>query len=190
MRKRILGAVVSAGLSVAAFPAVASAVGPAVGPVGPVASAVSLVAPSGTAGGWTTVTYTSRDYAAGTVCTYELKEDFPTQGVQERIVSAYPDGSPRQTDFRGPLIARYTNVATGAQIDEDLSGKGTLFDFPDKSSLWVIPDNFGLTVRAGDPYHAQGEYVLSQGSVVSVSPTGQIAIRYQNKVTDVCAALS
>lgn len=177
MRKRILGAAVAAGLSVAAFPTAASA-------------SASAGTPADSTGGWTPVPYTARDYAAGDVCSFELKMDFPTQGVEQRIVATYPDGSPRQTDFRGPLIARYTNAATGAHVDEDLSGKGTLYNFPDKSRLWVIPDNVGLTVHAGDPYHAQGEYVLSQGSVVAISPTGQIAILYQNKVTDVCAALS
>lgn len=169
MRKRIIGVVVSAGLMAAAFPAVASA---------------------DSSGGWTPVTYTPRDYAAGNVCAFELTEDFPTQAVEEQVVATYPDGTPLRTDFRGPLIAHFTNVATGAQVDEDLSGLGTLYNLPDKSSLWNVPDNFGVTIRAGDPYHAQGEYVLAGQSVVSVSPTHQIAILYQTKVVDVCAALS
>ena len=174
MRKRILGVAFSAALLAAASPAIASA---------------GTASTAGT-GGWTPVTYAPRDYAAGNVCSFELKEDLPTQAVEQRIVATYPDGSPLRTDFRGPLIARFTNVATGAQIDEDLSGVGTLYNFPDKSSLWIVPDNIGLTVHAGDPYHAQGEYVLSGGSVLSISPTGQPAVLHQTKVTDVCAALS
>ena len=171
MRKQIIGLAVSTCVLVTAFPAAASA-----------ASANSAA--------WTPVTYQSRDQAAGTVCSFELKTDFPTQGVEQRISATYPDDSPLRTDFRGPLIARFTNAATGASIDEDLSGVGSLFDFPDGSSLWNVPDNIGVTIHPGDPYHAQGEYVLSGGSVIAVTATHQDAILYQTKVTDVCAALS
>lgn len=173
MRKRILGlaaSAVSTGLLVAVLP--------------------SATASADSNGGWTPVTYQPRDYAAGTVCSYELKEEFPTQAVEQHITATYPDGSPLRTDFRGPLIARFTNVATGATVDEDLSGVGTLYNFRDGSSLWSVPDNLGVTIRSGDPYHAQGEYVLSGGSVVWISPTHQIAILHQTKSTDVCAALS
>lgn len=174
MRERILGVAVSAGLLVAAFPAAASAGTPT---------------PTAT-GGWTPVTYGSLDQPAGTDCSFELKIDFPTQGVEQRISVTYPDGSPLRTDFRGPLIARYTNAATGASVDEDLSGVGTLYNFPDGSSLWNISDNFGVSIKPGDPYHAQGEYVFSGGEVIAISPTHQVAILHQTKVTDVCAALS
>jgi hypothetical protein len=178
MRKRILGLAVSAGLLVAAMPATASA-----------GTAGAATTADGT-GGWTPVTYGPLDFAAGDVCSFELKESFPTQAVEERIASTYPDGSPLVTDFRGPLIAHDVNVATGKSVDEDLSGDGTLYSLPDKSSLWVIPDNLGVTIHAGNPYHSKGEYVLAGPSVVSVSPTHQADILYQTKVIDVCAALS
>jgi hypothetical protein len=168
MRKRIIGLAVSAGMLVMAFPAAASA----------------------DTGGWTPVTYGPRAFTAGDVCSFGLTETIVTQGVEEKVVATYPDGTPLQTDFRGPLIARYTNTTTGAYVDEDLSGDGTLYNLPDKSSLWDIPDNFGVAIHAGDPYHAQGMYVLAGQSVVSVSPTHQIAILYQTKIIDVCAALS
>ena len=183
MRKRILGVAISAGFLAAAFPAAASA-GTAHSP------AATGSSTSSSTGGWTPVTYTARDYAAGDVCSFELKEEFPTQVVEQRVSVTYPDGSPLRTDFRGLLIARFTNVATGAQVDEDLSGAGTLYNLPDKSSLWTVPDNIGLTVHAGDPYHAQGEYVLSGGSVILISPAHQPRVLHQTEVTDVCAALS
>ncbi|MEZ0111792.1 hypothetical protein ABH920_005810 [Catenulispora sp. EB89] len=175
MRKRILGVAITAGLVVAAFPAAASA---------------DAGTTSAAAGGWTPVSYGSLDQPAGTDCSFELKIDFPTQGVEQRISATYPNGSPLRTDFRGPLIARYTNGATGASVDEDLSGVGTLYNFPDGSSLWNIPDNFGVSIKPGDPYHAQGEYVLSGGEVIAITPKHQVAVLYQTKVTDVCAALS
>ncbi|WP_194919534.1 hypothetical protein [Catenulispora rubra] len=174
MRKRILGVAVSVGLVVAGLPASAEA------------AAGNATTPSG----WTPVTYGSLDQPAGTDCSFELKIDFPTQGVEQRISATYPDGSPLRTDFRGPLIARYTNAATGGSVDEDLSGVGTLYNFPDGSSLWTIPDNFGVSIKPGDPYHAPGEYVFSGGEVIAISPTHQVAILHQTKVTDVCAALS
>ena len=170
----------------AAFPAAATAATPADAASG----AAPAAAPATSSDGWTPVTYQPRDQAAGTVCAFELKTDFPSQGVEQRIAVKYPDGSPLETDFRGPLIARFTNAATGASVDEDLSGVGTLYNFPDGSSLWNVPDNIGVTIHPGDPYHAQGEYVLSGGSIIAISPTHQVAILHQTRSTDVCALLS
>jgi hypothetical protein len=175
MHKRILGLAVSAGVLVTAVPAAASA---------------SASSPADSSGGWTSVTYPSTDAPAGTVCQFELRTDYPTQAVQERIAATYPDGTPLQTDFRGPLIAHYTNEATGRTVDEDLSGAGTLYSLPDKSSLWLVPDNLGVTIHPGDPFHTAGEYVLAGPSVVSVSPTHQINVLYQTRTIDVCAVLS
>ncbi|ACU74878.1 hypothetical protein Caci_6021 [Catenulispora acidiphila DSM 44928] len=184
MRKQIIGLAVSAGVLVTAFPAAASASTPAL------ALATTSSTPADSTGGWTPVTYQPRDQAVGTVCSFELKTDFLTQGVEQRISATYPDGSPLRTDFRGPLVARFTNAATGASVDEDLSGAGTLVNLPDGSSLWNVPDNIGVTIHPGDPYHAQGEYVFSGGAVISISATKQVRVLYQTKVTDVCAALS
>ncbi|NUR30335.1 MAG: hypothetical protein HOV83_31535 [Catenulispora sp.] len=174
MRHRLLGSAAVAGLlvvTVAGMPSAASA-------------------DVGGSGGWTPVTYSPRDYAAGDVCSFELTVTFPTQGVEQRVAIAKPDGTPLRTDFRGPLIARFSNAATGAWMDGDLSGDGTLYNLPDGWSLWRVPDNIGVTIHAGNPYHAQGEFILSGGSVIAVSPTRQDAILHQTRVTDVCAALS
>ena len=175
MRYRILGSAVAAVLLVAAVPAAASA-GSSGG--------------STRSGGWQPVTYSPRDYPAGDVCSFELKMDFPTQGVEERVAATNPDGSPLRTDFRGPLIAHFTNAATGAQVDEDLSGVGTLYNLLDGWSLWNVPDNIGVAVHAGDPYYARGYYVFSGGAVIAVSPAHQTVVLHQTTVTDVCAALS
>ncbi|WP_329561102.1 hypothetical protein [Kitasatospora sp. NBC_01266] len=172
MRTRMLGLALSAGLLVVAFPAAASA------------------DTTGSGDGWTPITYGPLDHPAGLVCPFELKEEFPTQAVEMRVAARYPDGSPLATDFRGPLIAHFTNLSTGRTVDEDLSGTGTLYNLPDKSDLWVVPDNVGLTVPAGDPYHAQGEFVLSGGEALSISPTHQPDVLYQTKSVDVCDVLS
>ncbi|NUP48562.1 MAG: hypothetical protein HOW97_14835 [Catenulispora sp.] len=169
MRNRILGVAVGAGLLVAGLPGVAAA---------------------DSSGGWTPVTYGPAEYKAGDVCSFGLREEFPTQGVEERVAETKPDGTPLRTDFRGPLIALYTNVATGKQVEGDLSGVGTLWSLPDGWSLWNIPDNVGVTIHAGEPYHAKGEFVFSGGSVIAISPTHQHVILHQTTVTDVCAELS
>lgn len=168
MWQRILGSAVGAGLVVAGVPGVASA----------------------ESGGWTAVAYAPREYAAGDVCSFGLREEFPTQGVEERVAVAGADGTPLQIDFRGPLIARFTNLASGKQVDGDLSGTGTMWSLPGGWSLWKVPDNLGVTIHAGNPYHVRGEFILSGGSVVAVSPTHQDAILHQTTVTDVCAELS
>lgn len=175
MQHRMLGPAVAAGLLVAALPAAAS---------------TASASADGASSGWQPVTYAPRVYPAGDVCSFELEEDFPAQGVEERVAITNPDGTPLRTDFRGPLTARFTNTATGKQVDGDLSGVGTLLNLPNGWSLWTVPDNVGVTIHAGNPYHAQGEFILSGGEVVAVSPTHQDAVLHETKVTDVCAELS
>ena len=173
MRYRLSGSAVAAGILLAGLPAAASA------------SAV----PSAT-GGWTPITFAPFAYAAGDVCSFALTEEFPTQAVEERVVLTHPDGTPFRTDFRGPLIAHFTNTATGKSVDGDLSGTGTLWSLSNGWKVWDVPDNLGVTIHAGNPYHAKGEFILSGGSIVAVSPAHQDAILHQTKVTDVCAELS
>ncbi|WP_344668760.1 hypothetical protein [Catenulispora yoronensis] len=191
MRTRILGSsIAAAGLLATGLPA-ASAATPTLTPTASGSTAAgSTPTASGPTPAWTPVTYSPRDYPAGDVCTFELKVDFPTQAVEDRVSITNPDGTPFQTDFRGPLTARFTNAATGAQYLGDLSGAATLWNLPTGWSLWNVPDNIGVTIHAGNPYHAQGEFILSGGSVIAVSPTHQDAILHQTTVTDVCAELS
>ena len=162
-----------------------------------VAGFVSAAAPaaahadsvSGSGGGWQPIHESNRAFSAGSVCSFELSDAVVSQAEEYRVARTYPDGSPLETDFRGPLVVQYTNEATGASVERDLSGTAQLYSLPDHSSLWVSQQHFGLTVHAGDPYHAAGEYVLTGPAVFTVSSTGQPAVIAQSSVEDICDTL-
>lgn len=141
------------------------------------------------AGGWVPITEGNRDYPAGTVCPFGLSDDVVSQAEQERVAQTYPDGSPLETDYRGPLVVRYTNESTGASIERDLSGTAQLYTMPDKTSVWVSQDHFGLTVHPGDPYHAAGLYVLTGATVFVVPTNGDIRVLSQTQVENICDTL-
>ncbi len=140
-------------------------------------------------GGWQPIHESNRQYPAGTVCSFALDLVVVSQAEEYRVIRTYPDGSPLETAYRGPLVVQYTNEATGASVVRDLSGTAQLYSLPDQSHLWVSQQHFGLTVHAGDPYHAAGEFVLTGPSVFTVSPTGQPAIIAEHQVEDICDTL-
>lgn len=140
--------------------------------------------------GWQPIHESNRVFPAGTVCSFELSDVVVSQAEEYRVASTYPDGSPLETDFRGPLVVQYTNDATGASVVRDLSGTAQLYKLPDHSSLWVSQEHFGLTVHPGDPYHAAGEFVLTGPSVFTVSAAGQPAVIAESQVENVCDTLS
>jgi hypothetical protein len=72
----------------------------------------------------------------------------------------------------GPLIAHITNTATGASVDRNLSGLGTVFYQPDGSWDAVLDGNLLVFLRAGDS--PPNQLLLIHGrSVLHGSPTGQ-----------------
>lgn len=171
MLTRIATATAAAGLLMVAAPAAARAATPSNG------------------GGWQPITETNTEYPAGAVCSFPLSNDVVRQAEEYRVASTYPDGTPLETDFRGPLVVRYTNEATGAFVERDLSGTAQRYSLPDHSSLWVSQAHFGLTVHPGDPYHAAGLYVLTGPAVFAVNPSHQPIIISRTSVEDICDTL-
>lgn len=171
MRKRFTTLATAAALSLAAAPSVAHAAG------------------ASDPGGWQPITETDREYPAGTVCSFPLSDDVVRQAEEYRVASTYPDGAALETDFRGPLVVRYTNEATGASVQRDLSGTAQLYSLPDHSSLWVSQAHFGLTVHPGDPYHAAGLFVLTGPAVFTVNALHQPDVISLTSVEDICDTL-
>lgn len=175
MRTRIVTSAAAVGLALTAFPTAAHAAATTAGTPNP--------------GSWVSITETNRDYLAGTVCSFELTDDVVSQDEEQRVAQTYPDGTPLETDYRGPLVVRYTNVSTGASIVRDLSGTAQLYSTPDKGSLWVSQDHFGLTVHPGDPNHAAGLYVLTGPSIFVVPTNGYTTVLAQTHVENICDTL-
>lgn len=114
---------------------------------------------------------------AGKYCAFDLAVTAVEDGEEYRVAARYPGGAERVVEYRGTLITRFTNVATGESVVRDLSGHAWEERYPDggptKSFTGVGPFGFGF--RAGDDF-AQGYYRLDGVNVVTIAPDGTRAL--------------
>jgi hypothetical protein len=99
--------------------------------------------------------------AAGDVCAFALRADIVTDHELFRTLASYPDGSPREQEFVGPLVIRYTNLSTGASVERNLTGTAYFFFDPDGTIHGHGLGHIGFTVHAGNVTPPPGEYIIT-----------------------------
>lgn len=100
--------------------------------------------------------------AAGEVCAFAVHGDIVKDEEQVRNLLTYPDGTPQEQQFRGPLFIRFTNESTGKSVVRDLTGTGWFFFTPTGAlqfghgfqhmSLGIHKANAGMTPAPGEYY--------------------------------------
>lgn len=115
--------------------------------------------------------------APGAVCPFGVAATIVTDQEQYRTLATYPNGDPRLQEFRGPLVIRYTNQATGDSVVRDLSGYGWFHYGSDGSIDAFIASHIGVTVHVGNSGFPAGEWVITGRSEVTVSSAGAIDVR-------------
>lgn len=129
--------------------------------------------------------------APGAVCTFGVATTIVTDQEQYRTLASYPNGSPRLQEFRGPLVIRYTNQATGESVVRDLSGYAWFHYGSDGSIDAFIASHIGVTVHVGNSGYPAGEWVITGRSEVTVSSAGAIDVRLINATAEnLCQTLS
>jgi hypothetical protein len=99
--------------------------------------------------------------AAGEVCPFALHGDIVKDGEQVRNLLSYPDGSPLEQEFRGPLYIRFTNTSNGKSVVRDLSGTGWWF-YPKDGTIYGRGEgHMGLGIHKVNTSPVPGEYYLS-----------------------------
>lgn len=137
--------------------------------------------------------FRSADFVApaGKYCTFDLAVEAVADEEEFRVVTRYPDGTERLLEFRGKLVSRFTNVATGESVVRDLSGRGWEGLYPDgvtmKSFSGVGPFGFGF--RAEDEF-AQGYYRFDGVTVITLAEDGTRTLRVTGDAENLCATLS
>jgi hypothetical protein len=99
--------------------------------------------------------------AAGDVCAFAVRGDIVQDHEMFRTLVSYPDGTPREQEFVGPLVIRYTNLSTGASVVRNLTGTGYFFFDPDGTITGHGLGHIGISVHAGNTNPLPGEYVLT-----------------------------
>lgn len=119
--------------------------------------------------------YTATDFVApaGKYCEFDLEVTAVEDEEQYRIDARYDDGTPRLYEYRGTLVSRFTNLATGESVTRDLSGHGWQEVYPDgaswKSFTGLGPFGFGF--RAEDD-HPQGYHRFDGLNVITIDQDG------------------
>lgn len=137
--------------------------------------------------------YRSADFVApaGKYCTFDLAVEAVADEEEYRVVTRYPDGTERLLEFRGKLVSRFTNAATGESVVRDLSGHGWEGLYPDgvtiKSFSGIGPFGFGF--RAEDEY-PQGYYRFDGVTVITLDDDGIRSLRITGDAENLCATLS
>ena len=100
--------------------------------------------------------------APGTVCAFGLHGDIVDDHELVRTLQTYPDGSPLEQEFVGPLIIKFTNMDSGASVIRNLTGTGYFFFDPDGSIHGTGLGHIGIGVHIGKTTTTPaGEWVLT-----------------------------
>ena len=127
-------------------------------------AAVAAIAPSAAADSpsqWRRYYSQPFTVAAGVTCPFAFHGDIVEDKEYVRDLLTYPDGSPEEQEFTGPLTIRYTNLSTGESVDRDLSGTGWWFYDPDGTTHGHGFKHMGLGVHIGNPTSPPGEWIFS-----------------------------
>ncbi|MFI1097313.1 hypothetical protein [Streptomyces sp. NPDC020917] len=173
--------------------AVAAALAAAVLPAGPAQAATGQAPTTTTAlpGPWQPYRSTPFTDAAGDVCDFALHADVVQDGERIRTLAVDATGAPTEQEVTGPLVFRYTDVATGAAVDRDLAGTAWLFHHADGSQTWVVDGHLGLGIHAANPYQARGYSVLTGTLVLSIGTDHFPRVTaHAGPVEDLCATLA
>ncbi|MFJ8871680.1 hypothetical protein ACIRD6_38860 [Streptomyces sp. NPDC102473] len=110
--------------------------------------------------------------------------------VVQRVLDRRPDGSPSRVAYRGELVVRVTNTATGAFYDADVSGSAIVDYHVDGSQKWYVvgPVLAGVGENAGNL--ARGLYVLDGVYTMYISATGYKSVHLVHGwADDVCTRI-
>lgn len=151
---------------------------------------LALAAPAASAGDWQP--YRTRPFVITDSCPFPIRGDAVTDGEETRIDSTLPDGSPRVQEFRGPLIMRFTNTATGTSVVRDVSGYGRLHFFADGASTGYFDGGVSFHIPIGNPGYPAGFYVLHGRVRATIAADGTRDFGSLNHATieDLCTTLA
>lgn len=163
-----------------------------------IAAAVTLLLLGGTAPAQATTgpepwqPYTATDFVApaGRYCAFELAVEAIEDDEEYRVVTRYGNGAERVVEYRGKLVSRFTNVATGATVVRDLSGHGWEGRYPDgamKSFSVAGPFSFGFRAEDGYP---RGYYRLDGITVITLDEDGTRHLRVTGSAENMCETLA
>ncbi|MDA3649328.1 hypothetical protein LZ318_39685 [Saccharopolyspora indica] len=160
-----------------------------------VLTAVALLGPAGSAaaeppGEWVPAPSEPSTAPAGTRCAFDVRVEQLVDEVVKRVVETYPDGSVKREEYKGPLIDRVTNLATGESVEANASGHAFLTYRPDGVVTWDWSGPVLMGFGPGQSNHDPGLYLLTGHYAVDISDDYRLVRRADGEERDLCAELS
>ncbi|MFI8826031.1 hypothetical protein [Streptomyces sp. NPDC053431] len=138
------------------------------------AALLATAAPAGAqdpVGDWTPAPSPAWAYPAGARCDFAVQGSPVVDEVVRRTVATYPDGT-RVVEYKGDLVVRVVNSATGASYDADASGRALVETRPDRSQRWYVVGPILAGFGEGGGNVGRGLYTVDGAFTLDVSPTG------------------
>ena len=137
-----------------------------------------------TAPGWEPAPSAPWDVGAGVRCDFPVHGEPVVDEVEQRVLSTHPDGSVRRVAYRGDLVVRVTNTATGASHDADVSGTALVEYRRDGSQFWAVRGPVLVGVGEGRGSLPRGLYVVDGTYTMDIGADGFKNVRLLHATTD------
>jgi hypothetical protein len=126
--------------------------------------------------GWERAPQPPFEVPAGALCPFSLRFEPVKDEVLTKVLSAWPDGSPRDQVYTGTLFGRFTNVDSGSSIVRNLSGNALVhWGEGGSSATWEYAGPVAVAFPLGGPL-APGMYVVDGLFVIEYAPDGTITL--------------
>ncbi|WMD03017.1 hypothetical protein [Streptomyces sp. FXY-T5] len=143
-----------------------------------------------TASGWEPAPSAPWDVGAGVRCDFPIHGEPVVDEVERRVLSTHPDGSVRRVAYRGDLVVRVTNTATGTFHDADVSGSAVVDHRRDGSQFWAVRGPVLVGVGEGRGSLPRGLYVVDGVFTMDIGTDGFKDVRLVHGTTeDLCARI-
>jgi hypothetical protein len=147
---------------------------------------LALPAAAGAASPWQPFRSAPFDLPAGSRCPFELRGDIVRDKERIRTLDS------GQQQVKGPLVVRYTNVASGESVVRDLSGEALVDLRPDGSiaRLTLVHGHLAVGLGAGDPGGPAFLVLEGRDFAVDFAPDGRRTITFgSGEVENICETL-
>ncbi|MEU2910264.1 hypothetical protein ACWCQ0_26395 [Streptomyces massasporeus] len=140
--------------------------------------------------GWEPAPSAPWDVGAGVRCDFPVHGEPVVDEVEQRVLSTHPDGSVRRVAYRGDLVVRVTNTATGASHDADASGSAVVEHRRDGSQFWAVRGPVLVGVGEGRGSLPRGLYVVDGVFTMDIAADGFKDVRLvHGRTDDLCARI-
>ncbi|MGW5424433.1 hypothetical protein [Streptomyces sp. NPDC003943] len=152
------------------------------------AALLTTAAPAGatataTADGWEPAPSSAWSYPAGARCDFAVQGTPVVDEVVRRTVGVQADGT-KVVEYKGDLVVRVLNSATGATYDADAGGRALVEIHPDHSQTWYVVGPILAGFAEGGGNVPRGLYTVDGAYTLEVSPTGYKTLTFLHGSTD------